>query len=400
MTNLLIRCFIKDNQNIKSRTVRRSYGVMAGIVGIICNIILFTAKLITGAVTGAISIVADAVNNLSDAGSSIITLVGFKMASKRADTKHPYGHGRIEYIAGLLISLIIMLVGAELFRSSFEKIFSPEDVNFSIGSLIVLSLSVLLKLWMAVFNRKLGKKINSSALKATSLDSLSDCITTTAVIIGILIGLLTGLNLDAYLGLLVACFVIVAGFKSVTESVNPLIGEAPDEEFVAEIEKTVLSDERILGLHDVLVHSYGEAHTVASLHAELPANMDLLTAHTIVDEIESKINSKFGCEITIHTDPIVMDREITSPIYNEALEIVKSVDSSLSISHFRITQGYDRSYVLFSLVVPNEPQITEIPDEELKRLITNTLIHSHKGMDFIIKIERKAEHKPTNSSEH
>lgn len=382
MTDLLVRIFIKDSENIKNRIVRRSYGVLAGIVGIICNIILFTAKLITGIVTGAISITADAINNLSDAASSIITLVGFKMAGKSADREHPYGHGRIEYITGLLISLVIMLVGAELLRSSIEKAVIPEDTEFSITSIVVLGFSILIKLWMSVFNRKLGKKLDSSALHATSIDSLSDCIATSAVIIGIVVGMLTGVNLDAYIGMIVACFVIVAGFKSAMESLNPLIGEAPDSEFVAEIEKTVLSDNRVLGLHDVLVHSYGATHIIASLHAELPANINLMTAHNIIDEIEDKIHTKFGCEITIHADPIETDREITTPIYTDVLEAVKSVDNSFSIKHFRITQGYDRSYVLFDLVAPQEVESTSA--EQAKEIILNTLIHRHKGTEFII----------------
>lgn len=382
MTNLLVRLFIKDSENVNNTIVRRSYGVLAGIVGIICNIILFIAKLTTGIVTGAISITADAVNNLSDAASSIITLVGFKMAGKSADREHPYGHGRIEYITGLMISLVIILVGVELFRSSIENIFSPEDTDFSIASIIVLGFSILLKLWMSMFNRKLSKKLNSSALHATSIDSLSDCIATSAVIFGIVIGMLTGINLDAYIGMLVACFVMTAGFKSAAESLNPLIGEAPDSEFVAEIEKTVLSDSRVLGLHDVLVHSYGATHVVASLHAELPADIDLMTAHNIIDEIEDKIHTKFGCEITIHADPIETDKEITAPLYTDVLEAVKSIDNSFSIEHFRITQGYDRSYVLFNLVAPQEIEITSA--NQAREIILSKLMRSHKGIEFII----------------
>lgn len=382
MTNLLVRLFIKDSENVNNTIVRRSYGVLAGIVGIICNIILFIAKLTTGIVTGAISITADAVNNLSDAASSIITLVGFKMAGKSADREHPYGHGRIEYITGLMISLVIILVGVELFRSSIENIFSPEDTDFSIASIIVLGFSILLKLWMSMFNRKLSKKLNSSALHATSIDSLSDCIATSAVIFGIVIGMLTGINLDAYIGMLVACFVMTAGFKSAAESLNPLIGEAPDSEFVAEIEKTVLSDSRVLGLHDVLVHSYGATHVVASLHAELPADIDLMTAHNIIDEIEDKIHTKFGCEITIHADPIETDKEITAPLYTDVLEAVKSIDNSFSIEHFRITQGYDRSYVLFNLVAPQEIEITSA--NQAREIILSKLMRSHKGTEFII----------------
>lgn len=388
MTDLLIRLFIKDSENVKNRVVRRSYGVMAGVVGIVCNVILFTAKLITGILSGAISITADAVNNLSDAGSSIITLVGFKMAGKRADRQHPYGHGRIEYITGLLVSLTIMLVGVELLKTSFDKAVDPDNVGFSLISIAVLAGSVLVKLWMAFFNRKLGKKLNSSALKATSLDSLSDCITTTAVIIGAVIGLATGINLDAYLGMFVACFIIFTGFKSASESLNPLIGEAPDKEFVAEIEKTVLSDDRVLGLHDVLVHSYGATHIAASLHAELPADINLLTAHTIVDEIEAKIKSKFDCDITIHADPIVTNDKIIAPIYSKVLSTIKNISPALAVQNFRITQGYDRSYVLFNVIVPNDTAISELSDEELEKMITSSF--NIKDKEFIMTIERES----------
>lgn len=388
MTDLLIRLFIKDSENVKNRVVRRSYGVMAGVVGIVCNVILFAAKLITGILSGAISITADAVNNLSDAGSSIITLVGFKMAGKRADRQHPYGHGRIEYITGLLVSLTIMLVGVELLKTSFDKAVDPDNVGFSLISIAVLAGSVLVKLWMAFFNRKLGKKLNSSALKATSLDSLSDCITTTAVIIGAVIGLATGINLDAYLGMFVACFIIFTGFKSASESLNPLIGEAPDKEFVAEIEKTVLSDDRVLGLHDVLVHSYGATHIAASLHAELPADINLLTAHTIVDEIEAKIKSKFDCDITIHADPIVTNDKIIAPIYSKVLSTIKNISPALAVQNFRITQGYDRSYVLFNVIVPNDTAISELSDEELEKMITSSF--NIKDKEFIMTIERES----------
>ena len=388
MTDLLIRLFIKDSENVKNRVVRRSYGVMAGVVGIVCNVILFTAKLITGILSGAISITADAVNNLSDAGSSIITLVGFKMAGKRADRQHPYGHGRIEYITGLLVSLTIMLVGVELLKTSFDKAVDPDNVGFSLISIAVLAGSVLVKLWLAFFNRKLGKKLNSSALKATSLDSLSDCITTTAVIIGAVIGLATGINLDAYLGMFVACFIIFTGFKSASESLNPLIGEAPDKEFVAEIEKTVLSDDRVLGLHDVLVHSYGATHIAASLHAELPADINLLTAHTIVDEIEAKIKSKFDCDITIHADPIVTNDKIIAPVYSKVLSTIKSISPALAVQNFRITQGYDRSYVLFNVIVPNDTAISELSDEELEKMITSSF--NIKDKEFIMTIERES----------
>lgn len=382
MTNFLIRTFIKDSDNINNRIVRRAYGTMAGIVGIICNVLLCIAKLITGIVTGAISITADAINNLTDAASSIITLIGFKMAGKSADREHPYGHGRIEYITGLLISLVIMLVGVELFRSSVNTAISPSKTEFSLISIIILTLSILVKLWMSLFNRKLSKKLNSSALRATSTDSLSDCIATSAVIIGAVIGMLTDVNLDAYIGMLVACFIVAAGFKSAAESLNPLIGEAPDSEFVAEIEKTVLEDKRVLGLHDVLVHSYGATHIAASLHTELPANIDLMTAHNIIDEIEDKIRTKFGCEITIHADPIEVDKKITTPIYIDVVKTVKSVDQLISIKHFRMTKGYARTYVLFDLVFHKE--IDSISHAQAKETILKNLTKLYSDIEFIV----------------
>lgn len=390
MTNLLVRLFIKDKDNISDQSVRKAYGVMAGMVGICCNILLFSAKLILGLLTGAISVTADAVNNLSDAGSSIMTLIGFKMAGKRADREHPYGHGRIEYITGLFISVAIIIVGFELLRSSFEKIFEEQQIDFSIVSLVVLLGSVLVKLWMAFFYRKLSKKINSTALSASSMDSLSDCLATTAVIVGMVIGILTGVCLDAYLGMLVALFIIYTGIKSISESLNPLIGEAPNAEFVSQIKDMVMSDSHVLGLHDILVHSYGESYTVASLHAELPADLDILTAHTIIDKIEDNIKAKFGCEITIHIDPIITDEEIISTTYDEICRIVKSIDKSFEVRELRITKGFNYSSVLFTLYIPNSKSVG-LSDDKIENMVQNNFEHIKKGKNnkLIMTIEHK-----------
>lgn len=390
MTNLLVRLFIKDRDNVNNQAVRKAYGVMAGTVGILCNILLFLAKLILGLLTGAISVTADAVNNLSDAGSSIMTLIGFKMAGKRADREHPYGHGRIEYITGLFISTAIIIVGFELLRSSFEKIFEEQQIDFSIVSLIVLLCSVLVKLWMAFFYRKLSKKINSTALSASSMDSLSDCLATTAVIVGMVIGMLTGVCLDAYLGMLVALFIIYTGIKSISESLNPLIGEAPNTEFVSHIKNEVMSDSHVLGLHDILVHSYGEAHTVVSLHAELPADLDILTAHTIIDKIEDNIKTKFGCELTIHIDPIITDKEIISTAYDEICSIVKSIDKNLEVKNLRITEGYSCSSILFTLYVPSDNSVG-LSDDKIEKLVQNNFEHreADKNKKLIMTIKHK-----------
>lgn len=309
MTRLLVRLFIKNSGKIEDPSVRQAYGVLSGGVGIACNLLLFLGKITLGFMTGAISIVADAVNNLSDAGSSIITLLGFKMAGKPADHGHPYGHGRIEYLSALFISIAIILMGFELLRSSVERILNPAETEVSLVVFIILTASILLKLWMFLFNRKLGRKISSSAMEATALDSVSDCMATLVVLVGMAVNYFTGYDLDGYMGVIVAAFILITGIKTAKDSVQPLIGERPDEGFVEKIHRIVGQHPEIKGMHELLIHDYGPSHADVSLHVEMSSQLDMVTAHQIITGIEEEIKSQCHCDVTIHIDPVEEDKD-------------------------------------------------------------------------------------------
>ena len=310
MIDLLLKRFIKDYDKTKNPEVRTRYGVFAGIVGIICNLILFLAKIIAGVLTASVSIMADAVNNLSDAGSSIVTLIGFKLAGKPADYEHPYGHGRIEYISGFIVSGAIIIMGFELLTTSFRKILHPTPLEVSVSSLIILVLSILMKMWMAKFNKYLGNKVDSAAMKATATDSLSDCVATSVVLIGVLLTLFSDINIDGIAGVVVAVFVILAGFGAAKDTLQPLLGQPPTKEYVQELQNIVLQDKHIIGVHDLIVHNYGPGRVYASLHAEVPANMDMMEAHDYIDMAERRVEKRMKCFISIHMDPVVTDDEV------------------------------------------------------------------------------------------
>lgn len=352
MTDVLISLFIKNRDNIKDAGVRNAYGILGGIVGILCNVILFVGKFFAGMVTGAISITADAFNNLSDAASSIITLAGFYMAGKPADEDHPFGHGRMEYVSGLVVALAILLMGVELLKSSVEKILHPEVITFQIVSIVILLVSILVKLWMAVFNRKIGEKIQSETMKATAKDSLNDCISTIAVLVGMLIFRFLGYNLDGFIGVLVACFVLWGGYEAVKDTMNPLLGETPDPELVKNIEEMVLRHKIVIGVHDMIVHDYGPGRRIVSLHAEVPANIDILEAHDMIDHIEMRLMQEYHCEATIHMDPVVIDDEETMKTKQMVEELVHAYDETLSIHDFRMVSGKTHTNVIFDMVIP------------------------------------------------
>ena len=292
MTNLLIKLFVKDSKNTSDPAVRKRYGYLGAFTGIVLNILLFLGKLIAGILSGGISVIADAFNNLSDAGSSIMTFVGFKMAGMPADSEHPYGHGRMEYVSGIIISFIIMMMGFELGKSSVEKIFSPEKSEFSILAVSVLGASLLVKLWMALFNTKLGRKIDSATMKAAAADSLSDCISTSVVIICMFIQLFSGFELDSYAGIIVALFILYTGFNTFKDSLTPLLGTKPKKELVEEIENTVMNYDGIVGVHDLMVHDYGVGRMVISLHAEISSKTDIMLAHELIDLIRGRSQGK------------------------------------------------------------------------------------------------------------
>ena len=382
MIQVFVKFFIKDYENIQDASVRQAYGMLGGVLGIACNLILFLAKLIAGIMTGAISIMADAFNNLSDAGSSIVTLIGFKLAGKPADKEHPFGHGRMEYLAGLFISAAIMLVGWQLGTSSIDKILHPEEVTYRMLSIMILIGSVIVKFWMASYNRYLGNKIQSATMKATAMDSLSDCIATTAVLLSIVIGYFTDLQVDGIAGLIVSIFIFIAGINAMKDTVQPLLGQAPDAEFVKGIERVVMSHSAIVGIHDMMVHDYGPGRVMVSLHAEIPVEMDFMEAHDIIDDIEMDIKNEFQCDITIHMDPVVLEDEKTNQMRERVKGIVESVENDLTMHDFRMTTGPLRTNLIFDVVVPYDSKKT---DREIKEEITEQV--SQIGENYYARVQ-------------
>ena len=359
MTNFLIKHFIPNASDVKSPAVRQRYGVVSGVVGILCNALLCTAKIAAGLLTGAVSIVADGINNLSDGGSCVVSLLGFKMAGKPADDKHPFGHGRIEYVAGLIVSFIIVLMGVELAKTSLDKIFHPEEISFSWITPAVLGISILVKLWMCFFNRKMGDKIDSAVLRATAMDSLSDVAATSAVLAGFVIGYWARVNLDGYLGVLVALFILYTGVSTAKGTLDLLLGEAPDPEFVKQIQQEVLSYPEIIGVHDLIVHNYGPGHSVVSLHAEVPCDVDILKIHDTIDNAERDLKKKLDCEVVIHMDPIITDDKETNEIHQKLSSIVRLLDSRVTIHDFRMVKGPTHTNLIFDIVVPHQFRLTD-----------------------------------------
>jgi len=359
MIDKLVKTFIKDYQKTTSPVVRTRYAILAGAVGIISNLVLFAIKLIAGTLFRSISVTADAVNNLTDAGSSIITLVGFKISSKPADDKHPYGHARAEYITGFVISVVILLLGFELIKSSFFKIIDPELVKFSYITVAVLVVSIFVKLWQSLFNKNLGKRINSAALEATGQDSMNDVISTGAVLASAIFARLTGIQVDGYMGIAVALFIIYSGIKLILETMNLLMGTAPDEELVSDIERKILGYEGVLGIHDLVVHSYGADNYFASVHVEVPAERDVF--------------AELNVNLVIHMDPIVTDDEMVNSLRRQVNDILAKIDSELSMHDFRVVVGKTHSNLIFDVVVPpaykiSDTQLRELLDAEIKKI--------------------------------
>lgn len=360
LLNFILSKFIKNYDDTQNPEVRTACGNFSGVLGIILNLILFGAKLLSGILTASISVTADAFNNLSDAGSSVVTFLGFKLASRPADEEHPYGHGRYEYVAGLGISCAIVLVGAELLKSSVEKIFKPEETTaITLLSVCILLGSICVKLFMFFFNRAMSKRISSSTLKATAMDSLTDCIATSVVLIGLGISAATGVNIDSWLGCAVACFILYTGISTFKESLSPLLGNTPDPRFIDEIRETVLSTELITGIHDLLVHDYGPGRCIISFHAEIPYDVDIMHAHDVIDRLERKIQEKYHCLVTIHMDPIAVSDEYTIELKEKIVESLADIDASLSLHDFRIVKSEEQQRVLFDLVVPPECKMKE-----------------------------------------
>lgn len=370
MQNWLVKKFVHDYENVHDINVRASYGKLSGKVGIFCNAFLFAVKFIMGTISGSVSITADAVNNLSDAASSVISLIGFKMAEKPADEDHPYGHARYEYLSGLTVAVMIILIGFELFKTSFDKVIHPSTVDFSIALVIVLAVSILIKLWMALFNKSLGKKINSSALEATAADSRNDVISTSAVLVAAVISHFFKINLDGYMGIAVAVFILYSGIGLVKDTLDPLLGKAPEPELVDYIQKKILSYDGVLGTHDLMIHDYGPGRKFASVHVEMAAEGDVLKSHDVIDNIERDFLSKDNLNIIVHYDPIVTKDDIVNDFRSWLMEQVKSIDPHLSIHDLRIVPGNSHTNLVFDCVMPH--CINMSPSElkaEIRRLV-------------------------------
>lgn len=366
MIEFLIRRFVPDWQEVQRTDVRERYGTLAAAVGILSNIFLCIIKGLIGLFSGSIAVTADAVNNLSDAGSSVITLLAFKIAGKPADEEHPYGHARMEYISGMAVSFIIILLGLELMGSSFEKILHPEEVGVSALTYLVLIVSIAVKLWQGMFNRNLGKRISSEALQATAADSLNDVFSTGAVLLSTLVYQFTAIPIDGWVGMLVAIFITVSGVKLIMETGSPLLGQAPDPQMVRELEEKITAYDGVIGIHDLQVHNYGPGRVFATVHAEVPANRDILVSHDIIDNIEREVGHEMNLNLVIHMDPVVTDDERLNQLHAQVQQIVVGIDSNLSMHDFRAVFGPTHTNLVFDVVVP--PGFS-LSDSELSRRI-------------------------------
>ena len=385
MVGFFVRRFVKDYENTADERVRQGYGTVASITGICLNVLLFLGKYLAGQISGSIAITADAFNNLSDAGSSVITLLGFRIAAKKPDPNHPYGHGRMEYVAGLIVSFAILLMGIELFRSSVEKILSPEPVDGSLAAILVLAASIGVKIYMFYYNRKLGKKIHSAAMKATSMDSLSDSAATFVVLVSVMVMKVTGINLDGVSGLLVSAFILYAGYGAAKETISPLLGQSPEPEFVQAVENLVMAHPEVIGIHDMIVHDYGPGRRMISLHGEVPGDGDIFVLHDVIDSIEKELQEKLGCNAVIHMDPIATDDETVNAMKEKVLEAVGKISPEITIHDFRIVHGPTHTNVIFDAVVPFG---FHMEDDEVKKALEKAVREMEGNCYPVITIDK------------
>ncbi len=366
MTDFLVKTFIKDPDNVENIHVRERYGMLSSMVGVLCNILLFAGKFLLGTLTNSIAVAADAFNNLSDVGSCFVTWIGFKMASKPADSDHPFGHGRIEYLSGLFVSALILVVAVEIGKTSIDKIINPTPVEFSTVAIIGLLMSILVKLWMAAFNGKLGKKLNSAAMEATAVDSRSDAVSTAATMISVIAAGFTELPIDGFIGLIVTVLILKAGWGAAQDTLSPLLGQKADPELVKALEAKLLEYDGILGIHDLIVHDYGPGRRFASVHAEVPAKKDVMMSHDVIDTAEREVGAALNIELVIHMDPIETDDAATAIMRKLVLEKVHEIDPTFSIHDFRMVCGGELTNLIFDICVSQD---TKMSDQEIKDTI-------------------------------
>ena len=383
MTNLLINLFIKD-KNVKDTKVRTKYGTLSSITGIIVNFILSIVKVVIGVISNSMSIISDGLNNITDAGSSVITMIGFKMSQKKVDNDHPWGHGRMEYISAFIVDMLIVLVGIELFKSSVDKIINPTMPDISTVTIIILVIAIIAKLWLFVFYRKIAKIINSEAIKGNAYDSISDVISTFVVLLSAIVAKFANVSIDGYVSILVSIFILFTGFKALKETVDILLGTKPDPELVEGIEEFAKKYDMIVGIHDMMIHDYGPGRKIVSFHAEIPANSDICMAHDIIDQMEQDIYDEFNCITTIHMDPIEVDDEEINKMREITEKIVKEINKEYSIHDFRMTNGGGRINLIFDLVIPREEKI----DNDKLKLEVQQKIHNTNSKYYAVpKIE-------------
>lgn len=384
MLSLLAKIFIKNSKDYKDSKVRSAYGVLCGAYGIFWNIILFGIKLFCGILVGSVAITADAFNNLSDAASSIVQIVGFKLASKKPDPEHPFGHGRFEYISGLIISFLILLMGIELIKSSVDALIHPEVVVFEPITLVILGFAILVKFYMFLYNRSVAKKIESVSMDATAKDSLSDTISTFVVIISVVASKFTTFPVDGIGGIIVGCFILKTGYEAAKETIEPLLGMAPSQEFVAEIEKEVMAHKPIVGIHDLVVHDYGPGRLMISLHAEVPGNMDVFELHDAIDVAEVDVSTKLGCHCVIHMDPIDIENEKLDEYKAVVKEVVKEIDEEMTFHDFRMVPGTSHTNLIFDVVKPFNCKLS---DDELSKKIFEEVRNRCKNVNCVVTVD-------------
>ena len=383
MISLLARLFIKNRRDYENPEVRRAYGTLCGGFGIFLNVLLFAGKYFAGTLSGSIAIVADSFNNLSDAGSSLITLLGFRLAGKKPDPGHPYGHGRIEYISGFVVSFLILLMGFELAKSSLEKILAPEPVQAGWLPAAILVASICVKVYMFLYNRAVGKKIASSAMAATATDSLSDSIATAVVALSMLIAHFFHVNIDGWAGMLVACFILYAGFNAAKDTLAPLLGQAPDPEFVQRVTDIVMAHPEVINIHDLVVHDYGPGRKMVTLHTEVDGKGDFFALHDAIDNIERELTALCGCHATIHMDPIERDNAEVLAMRDKVAELVRRIDPAITIHDFRVVPGRTHTNVIFDAVVPaGLPMTEEAVAERIRLLVTDAYPNHYAVVDI------------------
>lgn len=385
MISLLVKLFYGEMDMSDEKAVRRAYGTTCSGAGIGFNVLLFAGKLIAGMLSGSVAIVSDAFNNLSDAGSSIISLVGFKLSNKKSDPQHPFGHGRLEYISGLCVSFLIILMGVELGKASIEKIIEPAQVKFSLLTAAILAASILVKLYMALYNSRVGKRLNAVTMKAMAKDSLSDAVATSVVLMSMIVAKLADIAIDGYCGVVVAAFILFTGITAARDTISPLLGQKPDSEFIEEVMRIVNAHKEIIGTHDLVVHDYGPGRLMITLHAEVDASMDILVAHDAVDNIENELREKLGCSAVVHMDPVVTDDVEVNATREEIKRVVSNIDSRMTIHDFRMVPGPTHTNVIFDVAVPFD---IDMDDDELRKILGARIRDVDSKLNAVIEIDK------------